>query len=364
MEYTAEQVQKASQALGKLPSAQALAVEIKKTKGYDNLRRSYKDMCPWTARNLVENFLETRLGAEDFLVCDDARWIDGKVEGADKLQKDYSAYTREVSQALAESVLIESQNYRITENFDKPFDVVGTLGVRRVFSSPVPRTYAVKQDKYYWLATLDKDIDGPIVAGDFTQHAIYDTLKELVFNLNHAYQQGKMFCESDLTQKAERGELNENLVIQRRWFVSQDDVVSTTLKVLNEVKETTYSVVRRGYGDWVSISVMKDGNVTATEVYAVVQGGLTFSVATAMAKAIQNPAQDMASIKSSERKIEKLKARIEDEMQHLEDLRSRYQEGLEKLDAFYSNNPVPSDVREQVTSIVQPSPQINEQPTT
>ena len=360
MKYTKEQVQKASQALAKLPSAQAMAVEIKKTRGYDNLRRSYKDMCPWTARNAVENFLQTRMDEEDFDVCDNARWIDM----ADKLHTDYSMYTREISQALAEAIILESKNYRLTENFAVPFDVVGTQGVRRVFNSPVPRTFALKYDKYYALATLDKEVDGTIVAGDFTSYGFYDTLKELFFSLNHAHQQGRVLCKADLTQKAERGELSENLVIHRTWFVSQDEVVSTTLEVINEVKEATYSVVRRGYGDWVGISVMKDENVGDTKVYDVIQSGLKFGVANAMAKCIQNPAQDLVTIESYERKLEKLKARIEDETRRLEDLRLRYKDGIQKLDAFYSNNPVPSDVREQVTSIVQPSLQTNEQPTT
>jgi len=332
----------------KLPDASVVTKSFLASNAFKYARSKREDASHWFVRMEVKKFMDAEriMSNEEMAICDS--------QFDRKLHDDYVNFLGIVIDDVVKAIDVELSNYRLSQCFDKSFEIDGAVNARRVSGSPVPNTYAVKFDGYYTLCLTDEI--HPTKIQDFTQLGYYDSLKELYFSMDYEHARQLEICERAITEDVERGKIRKgDLVVTNRWFISMDDFVAIVRDVMKNVKEKTFSVLKLGESGYISFSVREDSEEVVDKwIYDVVADGLSFDVAKAMASNLQEVKrlefleEDIPSrISDAEKLVQKHK-------DHLAETQEKKGIVQEKIISLIDNNNLPTSVREQVAKYLTP----------
>lgn len=346
MEYTTEQIKQAEVAVDKLPSAMRLANKYIASDDYKYDLYNYKEYCSWRSRSKAEDMVEEIIGEEVNTLVRDAYWRERQMKTDVGVR--VRNYVNEVSNLIQQSIEKAGNDYRLTENFDKKFDVTGTGGARRVLNCEVRNAYVLKYDGYFMLAVLKGEVSDNFgqKAGDYEHVTTADSLKEIALGLPYLINLNEERCRRELTQLRERGQLPENKVVFNRWFIT-DELFKGILDEVMQVQEQTYSVVRRTRPDWVSFQVTPDGTDMADTIgggWEVVGSGMTYDIANEMQRRVSSVITARSMVDHSATTLENAQKKLRYAQKACEERASDFVKECRNLDTFLNNKNISDDV--------------------
>lgn len=347
MEYTTEQIKQAEVAVDKLPSAVRMANKYIASDDYKYDLYVYKEHNGWRFRSKAEAVVEAVIGEEANALARDAYWREQQMNTDVGLR--VRNYVNEVANLIEQSIDKASTDYRLSENFDKKFDVTGTGGARRVLNCEVRNAYVLKYDGYFQLSVLKGEVSDNFgqKAGDYEYVTQADSLKEIAIGLPYLINLDEERCKRELTQLRERGQLPDNKVVFKRWFIT-DDMFKDILDEVMQVQEQTYSVVRRTRPDWVSFQVTPDNGEPLEEKmgkqWEVVGSGMTYTIANEMQRRVSSVITARSMVDRSADDLERAQAKLQREKEACESRASDFVKECRNLDTFLHNKNISEDV--------------------
>lgn len=347
MEYTTEQIKQAEVAVDKLPSAVRMANKYIASDDYKYDLHVYKEHNGWRFRSKAETMVEEVIGGEANDVAQAAYWRERQMntDVGVRVRK----YTYEVADLIRQSIDKASKDYRLSENFDKKFDVTGTKGARRVLNCEIRNAYVLKYDGYFQLAVLKGGVSDNFgqKAGDYEYVTTADSLKEIALGLPYLINLDEERCKRELTQLRERGQLPNNKVVFNRWFIT-DELFKDILDEVMQVQEQTYSVVRRTRPDWISFQVTPDNGEPLEDKmgkqWEVVGSDMTYDIANEMQRRVSNVINARSWVDRSADDLERAQAKLRYAKEACESRASEFVKDCRNLDTFLHNKNISEDV--------------------
>jgi|11BtaG_2_1085332.scaffolds.fasta_scaffold01624_12 hypothetical protein len=346
MEYTTERIKQAEVAVDKLPSATRLANKYIASDDYKYDVYIYKEHNGWRFRSKAESMVEEIIGEEANNVARDAYWRERQMntDVGVRVRK----YVHDVANLIQQSIDKQSIDYRLSENFDKKFDVTGTGGARRVLNCEVRNAYALKYDGYFMLAVLKGEVSDNfgMKAGDYEHVTTADSLKEIALGLPYLINLNEERCKRELTELRERGQLSDNKVVFNRWFIT-DEMFKDILDEVMQVQERTYSVVRRTRPDWISFQVTPEGTDLADTIgggWEVVGSGMTYDIANEMQRRVSSVITARNMVDNSATTLENAQKKLRYAKEACESRASDFVKECRNLDTFLHNKNISEDV--------------------
>lgn len=354
MKYTQEQIIQAKERLAQATSPEVVATEFKKTPAFNFLLSMHKDGGHWQTRDKVETFLKGEL--KDVMdVVNSVRYSVGENEEA--LDSAFRKYRSEITYEIDAYIRREVDGYRLAQSFEKAFPITGAISARRISNAPVPNSYAIKQDGWVQLATLIDPSETPTKLGDFKRHGAYDNFKDLFFSLPHAADCAVEYCTSTLSERARRGRLKSNSVVDNEWYLT-DAKFKTILEVVRrQVKEDTYTVLRTNQSKWFSVAVRSATQMEERQEYisknsTIVAEGLTYDAAMTLANVITNFSDTTKYLKTALENVELAKQRLKDRQAEAERRTQELSQAQENLSNLLDNSFLSAGVVSKVTDII------------
>lgn len=346
MEYTTEQIKQAEVAVAKLPSAVSMANEYIASDDYKYDLYVYKEHNGWRFRSKAEIMVAKIIGEEANAVAREAYWRERQMNTDVGVR--VRNYVQEVADLIQQSIDKASNDYRLSENFDKKFDVKGTGGARRVLNCEIRNAYVLKYDGYFMLTVLKGEASDNFgqKAGDYEHVTTADSLKELALGLPYLINLNEERCKRELKQLRERGQLPNNKVVFNRWFIT-DELFKDILDEVMEVQEQTYSVVRRTRPDWVAFQVTPDGTDLADTIgggWEVVGSGMTYDIANEMQRRVSNVVTARHMVDRSADELDRAQRKLRHAKEACEERASDFVKECRNLDTFLHNKNISDDV--------------------
>lgn len=346
MEYTTEQIKQAEVAVDKLPSATSLANKYIASDDYKYDLYIYKEHNGWRFRSRAEEMVQEIIGEEANDLVRDAYWRERQMNTDVGVR--VRNYVHEVANLIQQSIGKQSNDYRLSENFDKKFDVTGTAGARRVLNCEVRNAYVLKYDGYFMLTVLKGEVSDNFgqKSGDYEHVTTADSLKEIALGLPYLINLNEERCKRELTQLRERGQLPNNKVVFNRWFIT-DELFKGILDEVMQVKEQTYSVVRRTRPDWISFQVTPDGTDMADTIgggWEVVGIGMAYDIANEMQRRVSSVITARNMVDSSATTLENAQKKLRYAQEACESRASDFVKECRNLDTFLHNKNISEGV--------------------
>lgn len=347
MEYTTEQIKQAEVAVDKLPSATSLANKYIASDDYKYDLYIYKEHNGWRFRSKAEDMVEEIIGEEVNTLVRDAYWRERQMNTDVGVR--VRNHVHEVANLIQKSIDKQSNDYRLSENFGKKFDVTGTAGARRVLNCEVRNAYVLKFDGYFMLTVLKGELSDNFGQknGDYEHVTTADSLKEIALGLPYLINLNEERCKRELTQLRERGQLPNNKVVFNRWFIT-DELFKDILDEVMQVQEQTYSVVRRTRPDWVSFQVTPDNGEALEEKvgrgWEVVGSGMTYDIANEMQRRVSNVVTARNMVDHSATTLENAQKKLRYAKEACESRASDFVKECRNLDTFLHNKNISEDV--------------------
>ena len=346
MEYTTEEIKKAEVAVDKLPSATRLANKYIASDNYKYDLYNYKEYCSWRSRSHAEDMVQDIIGEEANILVRDAYWRERQMNTDVGVR--VRNYTHEVANLIQQSIDKQSNDYRLSENFGKKFDVTGTAGARRVLNCEVRNAYVLKFDGYFMLTVLKGELSDNFGQknGDYEHVTTADSLKEIALGLPYLINLNEERCKRELTQLRERGQLPDNKVVFNRWFIT-DELFKNILDEVMQVQEQTYSVIRRTRPDWISFQVTSDGTDIADTIgggWEVVGSGMTYDIANEMQRRVSSVITARSMVDNSATTLENAQRKLRYAKENCESRASDFVKECRNLDTFLNNKNISEDV--------------------
>lgn len=347
MEYTTEQIKQAEIAVDKLPSAVRMANKYIASDDYKYDLHVYKEHNGWRFRSKAETMVKEVIGEELNAVASEAYWTGRQMNTDVGLR--VRNYVHEVAKLIQQSIDKASNDYRLSENFDKKFDVTGTKGARRVLNCEIRNAYVLKYDGYFQLSVLKGEVSYNFgqKAGDYEYVTTADSLKEIALGLPYLINLDEERCKRELTQLRERGQLPDNKVVFNRWFIT-DEMFKDILDEVMQVQEQTYSVVRRTRPDWVSFQVTPDNGEPLEEKvgggWEVVGSGMTYEIANEMQRRVSSVITARSMVDRSADDLERAQAKLQRAKEACESRSTNFVKECRNFDTFLHNKNISEDV--------------------
>ena len=208
MEYTKEEIAKASAMLSKAKGVTAVANDIKRSSTFSYLKARYKDLSVWEMRRNIRTYIANEiLGEENESICFESRYE--TTAEALRLNLAYRKYLEPITDEVWDAIKRTEREYSLKSEFGSLIKMTGSSrGVRLVKNSPIKNTYAVMFDGSVGLGVAYSD-EVPEKLGDIGLLFYYDTLKELSMSLDHELNRHRELCQVEINTLAERGGLND-----------------------------------------------------------------------------------------------------------------------------------------------------------
>ena len=342
MEYTKEEIAKASAMLSKAKGVTAVANDIKRSSTFSYLKARYKDLSVWEMRRNIRTYIANEiLGEENESICFESRYE--TTAEALRLNLAYRKYLEPITDEVWDAIKRTEREYSLKSEFGSLIKMTGSSrGVRLVKNSPIKNTYAVMFDGSVGLGVAYSD-EVPEKLGDIGLLFYYDTLKELSMSLDHELNRHRELCQVEINTLAERGGLNDKYVVSKRWFVPDEEVNDMLKKAMQDISEQTFSVVQQGSSLLVfRMFVKKDAEVTEKD--NVVKSGLKYDVAQAVANATNEVSYKMSCLESESKRIEVTREKLSSMEREFVEVKRSLAEKEQKLSDILHNNNISSDV--------------------
>lgn len=355
MNYTQEQIIQATKQIAEAKPTSVVATEFKKTSKFNHILASFKDGGHWMTRNAVESFLSKGELREVIKVVNSVKYTYGENENA--LESAFNKYRADIVYEIDRYVSNITESYRLSENFEKAFEITGAINARRVSNAPVDNTYAIKQDGYVQLATLIDPSETPTKLGDFRRHGSFDSFKELLFSLPYQKDVAKEYCNTSLSEKARRGHIKPNVVIDNEWYLNDSEFSAILNFVVTQVKMESYSILRTNSSAWFSVVVRSSTEIEQESDYlatksTVVASNMSYDSATTLASLIRNFTESSSRVKVSKENVERASQRLRKAQREAECAATKVDASQKKLIDALSNNLLESSVVDKVTEII------------
>lgn len=295
MEYTKESIAKPLAMINGAAGVTPVANDFKRTPSFSYLKCKFFELGSWEVTKEVRDFIASNvLDEETEEFCFNSRWGEG--EDANTLSVAYNAhYLGPIAQEVSSAIKRAELEYRLKSEFTNVIKLTDGTQVRLAKNSPVKNTYAVRSKTHenVFLLGVFRGDGSPRVASDITIITSYDTMKKMFMSFDYEHIRNLELCNRDVKTLAERGSLDKDYAVGKRWFLNSDEIEAIVDNAIENISEQSFSIVTRGSDSYQSFSVCLDSEVDELDVVA---SGLPYDRAESIVELMKSVRDYNASI--------------------------------------------------------------------